>query len=61
MSSPLHKSSSENATANKQRKIKTNNTAKSNANLDSRTELSDLIKRKAEIAVSCLIFDCNDH
>lgn len=54
MSSPLPKQTSDNASSLKQqRKIKpsglTNN--KSNANLDTRTELADLVKRKAEISV----------
>lgn len=55
MSSPLYKHSNDTA-ALKQRKIKTTNTAKSSTNLDTRTELADLVKRKAEIAVSHLYF-----
>lgn len=51
MSSPLHKSSSENAAAVKQRKTKTTNAAKSTASMDTRSELADLVKRKAEISV----------
>lgn len=51
MSSPLYKHTNENSSAMKQRKIKSTNTPKSSTNLDSRTELADLVKRKAEIAV----------
>lgn len=50
MSSPLYKHTNDNS-AMKQRKAKSANTAKSTTNLDSRTELADLVKRKAEIAV----------
>ena len=50
MSSPLYKHTNDNS-AMKQRKAKSTNTAKSTTNLDSRTELADLVKRKAEIAV----------
>lgn len=52
MSSPLHKPNSENSSALKQRKIKSTNAAKSSTNLDPRTELADLVKRKSEISVS---------
>lgn len=52
MSSPLQKSSSENASAVKQRKSKTTNAAKSTASMDTRTELADLVKRKSEISVT---------
>lgn len=52
MSSPLYKHTNENSSTAKQRKIKSTNAVKSTTNLDSRTELADLIKRKAEIAVS---------
>lgn len=51
MSSPLYKHTNENS-AMKQRKVKSTNSAKSSTNLDTRTELADLVKRKAEIAVS---------
>lgn len=51
MSSPLYKHTNENS-AMKQRKVKSTNAAKSSTNLDTRTELADLVKRKAEIAVS---------
>lgn len=50
MSSPLYKHTNDNS-AMKQRKAKSTNAAKSTTNLDSRTELADLVKRKAEIAV----------
>lgn len=56
MSSPLYKHGNENASNAKQRKIKTTNAVKSSTNMDSRTELADLIKRKAEIAVSYLAY-----
>lgn len=52
MSSPLYKHTNENASSAKQRKNKSTNAAKSTTNIDSRSELADLIKRKAEIAVS---------
>lgn len=52
MSSPLHKQSGENASAQKQRKMKSTNTAKSSTSSDARTELADLIKRKSEISVN---------
>lgn len=52
MSSPLHKPSGENASTVKQRKIKAPNTVKSSASMDTRTELSELVKRKAEISVN---------
>lgn len=56
MSSPLYKHTNENS-AMKQRKVKSTNASKSSTNLDTRTELADLVKRKAEIAVSIeLIF-----
>lgn len=54
MNSPLYKHTNENS-AMKQRKAKSTNAAKSTTNLDSRTELADLVKRKAEIAVGLLI------
>lgn len=52
MSSPLYKHTNENLSSAKQRKVKSTNAAKSTTNIDSRSELADLIKRKAEIAVS---------
>lgn len=53
MSSPLPKHSGDNASLKQQRKNKTSGLTnnKSNANLDTRTELADLVKRKAEISV----------
>lgn len=52
MSSPLPKHGSDNSSL-KQRKLKTSSlTNKSTSNLDTRSELADLIKRKAEISVS---------
>lgn len=54
MSSPLTKHGND-SSSNKPRKIKTTNSVKSSSNLDSRTELADLIKRKAEISVSTTI------
>lgn len=48
----MYKHTNENASNAKQRKAKSANAVKSTTNLDSRTELADLIKRKAEIAVS---------
>lgn len=50
MSSPIHKN--EMSTSIKQRKIKTSLTNKTTSNMDTRSELADLIKRKAEISVS---------
>lgn len=55
MSSPLYKHTNENS-AMKQRKQKSTNAAKSSTNLDTRTELADLVKRKAEIAVNFIFF-----
>lgn len=54
MSSPLYKHTNDNS-ALKQRKQKSTNAAKSSTNLDTRTELADLVKRKAEIAVRCVL------
>lgn len=53
MSSPLYKHTND-SSAIKQRKVKSTNAAKSTTNLDTRTELADLVKRKAEIAVSLI-------
>lgn len=53
MSSPLYKHTNDNS-AIKQRKGKSTNAAKTSTNLDTRTELADLVKRKAEIAVSII-------
>lgn len=55
MSSPLYKHTNDNM-AMKQRKAKSTNAAKTSTNLDTRTELADLVKRKAEIAVNCIRF-----
>lgn len=60
MSSPLQKTSGDNGVAQKQRKIKSTNTAKSSTNLDTRSELADLVKRKAEISVSQWKFICTN-
>lgn len=60
MSSPLYKHTNDNS-AMKQRKAKSTNTAKSTTNLDSRTELADLVKRKAEIAVGRNDFHIQQH
>ncbi|XP_031640893.1 chromatin modification-related protein MEAF6 [Contarinia nasturtii] len=49
MSSPIYKHTNENSSM-KQRKAKSTNVTKSSTNLDTRTELADLVKRKAEIA-----------
>lgn len=56
MSSPLPKHSGDNASLKQQRKIKTSGLTnnKSSANLDTRTELADLVKRKAEISVNII-------
>lgn len=52
MSSPLPKHGNDSSSATKPRKLKTPGLAnKSSSNLDSRSELADLIKRKAEISV----------
>lgn len=58
MSSPLYKHTNDNS-AIKQRKGKSTNAAKTSTNLDTRTELADLVKRKAEIAVSVIRLKCN--
>lgn len=59
MSSPLQKTSGDNGVAQKQRKIKSTNAAKS-TNLDTRSELADLVKRKAEIAVNNQKYFCSN-
>lgn len=51
MSSPLTKHGND-SNSNKPRKVKPLNSMKTSSNLDSRTELADLIKRKSEISVS---------
>lgn len=58
MSSPSVKQTNDNTTM-KQRKTKTNNMAAKSSNLDTtRSELAELIKRKAEISVSFPVFNC---
>lgn len=53
MTTPARKNSSE-TTAAMKRKSKAANTPKASTAVDARTELADLVKRKAEIAVSII-------